>query len=95
MINARRILRVRQLKNLIPVSIEKFGSRTFIQSAIDMVLDLDLFRPDKGGDPDAMRENQKKRFKDVGMVNKVIDLDGMWRKCMLLIQNYFYLRDIK
>ncbi len=28
-----------------------------------MVLDIDLFRTDKGGDPEKMRENQRKRFK--------------------------------
>ncbi|EDW03739.1 serine--tRNA ligase, cytoplasmic [Drosophila grimshawi] len=45
-----------------------------------MVLDLDLFRGDKGGNPDAVRDNQKKRFKDVGLVETVIAKDGEWRQ---------------
>lgn len=46
-----------------------------------MVLDLDLFRADKGGNPDMLRENQRKRFKDPGLVDKVIEFDEQWRKC--------------
>lgn len=47
-----------------------------------MVLDLDLFRKDKGGDPDKIRENQKLRFKDLNLVETVIEKDGEWRKCV-------------
>jgi seryl-tRNA synthetase len=46
-----------------------------------MVLDLDLFRSDKGANPDKIRENQKKRFKDVGLVDAVVDNDKKWRQC--------------
>jgi len=46
-----------------------------------MVLDLDLFRSDKGGNPDAVRDNQKKRFKDVALVENVIAKDTEWRQC--------------
>lgn len=46
-----------------------------------MVLDLDLFREDKGGSPDKMRQNQIKRFKDVELVNNLIKADAEWRKC--------------
>lgn len=45
-----------------------------------MVLDLDLFRPDKGGDPDRIRANARKRFDNEATVEKVIELDGQWRK---------------
>ena len=45
-----------------------------------MVLDLELFRADKGGDPDKIRENQRKRFKDVSYVDKVVEADTKWRK---------------
>ena len=31
-----------------------------------MVLDIDQFRPEKGGNPDKIKENQKKRFCDEG-----------------------------
>lgn len=45
-----------------------------------MVLDLDLFREDKGFNPDKVRENQKKRFKDVALVDTVIEKDKTWRQ---------------
>ncbi|XP_055707372.1 serine--tRNA ligase, cytoplasmic [Phlebotomus papatasi] len=44
-----------------------------------MVLDLDVFRSDKGHDPDAVRKNQVKRFKDVALVETVIEQDTEWR----------------
>jgi seryl-tRNA synthetase len=46
-----------------------------------MVLDLDLFRTEKGGDPAKIRENQERRFKDVTLVDKVVEKDVLWRKC--------------
>ena len=49
-----------------------------------MVLDLILFRSDQGGDPDKIRELQKKRFKDVSHVDKVLEADTQWRKRELL-----------
>ena len=55
--------------------------RSFYTSTNKMVLDLELFRADKGGCPDKIRENQKKRFKDVKLVDCVIDCDAKWRKC--------------
>ena len=45
-----------------------------------MVLDLILFRSDQGGDADKIRELQKKRFKDVSHVDKVVEIDTKWRK---------------
>ncbi|RWS09209.1 serine-tRNA ligase: cytoplasmic-like protein [Dinothrombium tinctorium] len=45
-----------------------------------MVLDLDLFRVDKGGDPDRVRSTVRSRFADVSAVEKVIEIDGEWRK---------------
>uniref|UniRef100_A0A0K8TQS8 serine--tRNA ligase n=1 Tax=Tabanus bromius TaxID=304241 RepID=A0A0K8TQS8_TABBR len=46
-----------------------------------MVLDLDLFRSDKGNDPENVKENQRKRFKDVSLVDVVIEKDCEWRQC--------------
>ena len=46
-----------------------------------MVLDLELFRADKGGDPEKIKEIQAKRFKDVTLVDKVVEADTKWRKC--------------
>lgn len=39
-----------------------------------MVLDLDLFREDKGGDPERVRTNVRARFADVTAVDTVIKL---------------------
>ncbi|KAG8230445.1 hypothetical protein J437_LFUL014709, partial [Ladona fulva] len=47
---------------------------------IKMVLDIELFRPEKGGNPDYIRENQRKRFKDVELVETVINMDNLWRQ---------------
>lgn len=46
-----------------------------------MVLDIELFRADKGGDPKKIKENQAKRFKDVTVVDQVAEADDKWRKC--------------
>lgn len=59
-------------------------SRRIFTSPARMVLDLDLFREDRGGNPAKMRENQGKRYKDASMVDKVISADSEWRKCECL-----------
>jgi seryl-tRNA synthetase len=45
-----------------------------------MVLSIDLFRPDKGGDPEKMRENQRLRYKDTKLVDNIVAKDEEWRK---------------
>ena len=45
-----------------------------------MVLSIDLFRPERGGDPNKMRENQTKRYKDPKMVDLIVQKDEEWRK---------------
>lgn len=57
------------------------NSRALFTSPAKMVLDLDLFREDRGGNPTKIRENQGKRYKDASMVDKVISADSEWRKC--------------
>ncbi|XP_065178563.1 serine--tRNA ligase, cytoplasmic-like [Sycon ciliatum] len=59
-----------------------------------MVLDLDLFRADKGGNPDLLRENQRKRFKDPGIVDKVIEADDKWRKLRFQADNLNKLKNM-
>jgi seryl-tRNA synthetase len=44
------------------------------------MLDINLFRADKGGDPEIVRESQRKRFADVSLVDQVVALDEEWRK---------------
>ena len=33
----------------------------------------------KGGDPQQVRESQRRRFADVSLVDRVIELDAKWR----------------
>ncbi|XP_071960629.1 serine--tRNA ligase, cytoplasmic-like isoform X2 [Antedon mediterranea] len=53
-----------------------------------MVLDLDLFREDKGGNPDKIRANQAKRYKDATLVDKVVEADTKWRKLRYQADNW-------
>lgn len=43
------------------------------------MLDIVLFREDQGGDPDKVRESQRRRYKDVAAVDAVIERDTKWR----------------
>jgi len=50
------------------------------------MLDINLFRTGRtgkkkeDGDPDAVRESQRKRFASVEIVDEVIELDDLWRR---------------
>lgn len=59
-----------------------------------MVLDLDLFRSDKGHDPNKIRENQTKRFKDLNLVETVIAKDSEWRSCRHRADNWNKLKNV-
>ncbi|KXJ09409.1 Serine--tRNA ligase, cytoplasmic [Exaiptasia diaphana] len=59
-----------------------------------MVLDLDLFRVDKGGNPDKIRENQSKRYSDVTLVDQVVEADSQWRKIRFSMDNWNKLRNL-
>lgn len=59
-----------------------------------MVLDLDLFRSDKGHDPEKVLANQKLRFKDVGLVETVIAQDTEWRSCRHKADNWNKLKNV-
>ncbi|KAJ3201145.1 Cytosolic seryl-tRNA synthetase [Entophlyctis luteolus] len=43
------------------------------------MLDINLFRVDKGGDPDIVRESQRKRFASVEVVDEIIAMDMDWK----------------
>ena len=45
------------------------------------MLDINLFREEKGGNPELVRESQRKRCASVELVDKVIALDKEWVKC--------------
>jgi len=44
-----------------------------------MVLDINLFREDKGHNPEFIRESQRKRHQPVEWVDQVIQFDHLWR----------------
>nr|XP_006820952.1 PREDICTED: serine--tRNA ligase, cytoplasmic [Saccoglossus kowalevskii] len=58
-----------------------------------MVLDLELFRSDKGGDPAKIKENQAKRYKDVTLVDRVVEADTAWRKLRYQADNFNKLKN--
>lgn len=58
-----------------------------------MVLELDDFRDDKGGSVEKVRQNQADRFKDVGLVDKVVELDTEWRRQRHLLDQWNKLRN--
>lgn len=48
-----------------------------------MGLDINLFRKEKGGDPEKVRQSQAKRFRsqeDIDIVDKIVAADEEWRK---------------
>lgn len=59
-----------------------------------MVLDIELFRTDKGHNPNKIRENQQKRFKDLKLVEQVIDQDTEWRRRRHVADNLNRLRNV-
>uniref|UniRef100_A0A8C2RCX7 serine--tRNA ligase n=1 Tax=Capra hircus TaxID=9925 RepID=A0A8C2RCX7_CAPHI len=59
-----------------------------------MVLDLDLFRVDKGGDPALIRESQEKRFKDPALVDQLVNADSEWRRCRFRADNLNKLKNL-
>ena len=44
------------------------------------MLDIDMLRPDKGGDPEKFREIQRRRFKDVTLIDRILEADQTWRQ---------------
>jgi seryl-tRNA synthetase len=44
-----------------------------------MPIDINLLRAEKGGNPELVRESQRRRHANVDLVDIVIDLDNKWR----------------
>lgn len=55
----------------------RYGHRI---ASLAMVLSLDLFRKDKGGDPEIIKKSETDRYKDPRVVDKIIVLDEQWRE---------------
>jgi hypothetical protein len=47
------------------------------------MLDIAMFREEKGGNPDLIRESQRRRFESVELVDEVIAKDQEWRDGLL------------
>ncbi len=52
----------------------------FTISSFQMPIDINLLREEKGGNPELVRESQRRRNAKVELVDIVIDLDQRWRK---------------
>lgn len=46
------------------------------------MIDINLFRVEKGGNPDLIRESQRKRGASVELVDEIICVDKEWVKRM-------------
>ncbi|KAL0856161.1 hypothetical protein Bca101_061314 [Brassica carinata] len=49
------------------------------------MLDINLFREEKGNDPEIIRESQRRRFADVDLVDEIINLDKEWRQSQFAV----------
>ena len=43
-------------------------------------LEIDLLREEKGGKPELVRDNERKRYKSTERVDRIIELDRKWRQ---------------
>lgn len=50
-----------------------------------MGLDVLLFRQEHGGNPELVRESQRRRFKPEDAVNAVIEADNKWRQGLVVV----------
>ncbi|WZZ01330.1 hypothetical protein YC2023_073658 [Brassica napus] len=51
------------------------------------MLDINLFREEKGNDPEIIRDSQRKRFASVDLVDEIIELDKEWRQRQFEVDN--------
>ncbi|KAI3380763.1 hypothetical protein SNEBB_003259 [Seison nebaliae] len=47
-----------------------------------MGIDINLLREDKGGNPELVRESQRRRYADVTLVDQVLEKDKEWRQAI-------------
>lgn len=52
-----------------------------------MPLDIVQFREYAGGNPEIVRESQRRRFESVEIVDDIIATDEKWRECVAAIDN--------
>ncbi|KRZ26581.1 Serine--tRNA ligase, cytoplasmic, partial [Trichinella pseudospiralis] len=84
-----------QLVALIPIG--RLPTALFYASVVlllTMVLDLDNFRVEKGGDVQAVRISQQKRFQSVDLVDQVVETDQEWRRSRYLSDEWNRLKNL-
>lgn len=59
-----------------------------------MVLDIDLFRKEKGHDPQVVRDSQKKRYKPVELVDQIIAHDTLWRTTRFQVDQWNKMKNL-
>ena len=52
-----------------------------------MPLDIVQFREYQGGNPEIVRESQRRRYESVEIVDEIIAIDEKWRECVSAIDN--------
>eukprot|EP00444_Apocalathium_aciculiferum_P026180 CAMPEP_0183445666 /NCGR_PEP_ID=MMETSP0370-20130417/96448_1 /TAXON_ID=268820 /ORGANISM="Peridinium aciculiferum, Strain PAER-2" /LENGTH=465 /DNA_ID=CAMNT_0025636269 /DNA_START=107 /DNA_END=1504 /DNA_ORIENTATION=+ len=45
-----------------------------------MTIGIEILRKDKGGDPELVKESERRRFRDTKLIDEIIDLDQQWIK---------------
>ncbi|KAL3538080.1 hypothetical protein ACH5RR_001446 [Cinchona calisaya] len=76
-----------QRPTLLPASPFQSPSNPFVPGEVRTMLDINLFREDKGNNPEIIRESQRRRFADFGLVDEVIELDKQWRQKQYELDN--------
>ncbi|XP_010546677.1 PREDICTED: serine--tRNA ligase, cytoplasmic-like isoform X2 [Tarenaya hassleriana] len=52
------------------------------------MLDINLFREEKGNNPEIIRESQRRRYASVEIVDEIIRLDKEWRQRQFEVENF-------
>ncbi|KAG7552109.1 Class I and II aminoacyl-tRNA synthetase tRNA-binding arm [Arabidopsis thaliana x Arabidopsis arenosa] len=51
-------------------------------------MDINLFREEKGNNPEIIRESQRRRFANVEIVDEIIKHDKEWRQCQFKVDSF-------
>ena len=51
------------------------------RNELSVMIDINLLRVEKGGNPELVQESQRKRGANVQLVDDIIQLDKDWVKC--------------
>lgn len=70
-----------------PVSYSLNLTRSISSISSGGMLDVNLFRVEKGNDPERIRESQRRRSASVEVVDEVIALDKAWRQRQFELDN--------